>query len=131
MPFGRGEGKGGFLEPAYDVLMMRGWIALQRSDGTAIELETYERFTAEALLFEWRFDSRENEDARRLWDAKWNELTFEHCDFADGRRFAVRVPKGSGRGGDWRIVVLDGARWAETQRALGETCDEVRSSLAR
>jgi hypothetical protein len=125
-PFGQGGGTGGMLDPAHDQLRMRGWIALRRADGTEIDYDTYERFVAQGLLFEWSWDSRQTEDARRVWDETWRQLAIEHCDIGDGRRFGIRVPTRSGRSDEWRVVVVDGARWVETQRALGASCNDLR-----
>jgi hypothetical protein len=126
-PFGQGGGTGGMLDPAHDKLSMRGWIALRRADGTLIDHDTHEQFVADGLLFEWTWDSRQTEDARRQWDRTWRQLTIEQCDFGDGRRFGVRVPTLTGHSNVWRIVVVDGARWVRTQRVAGESCDDVRS----
>lgn len=127
-PFGHGQGRGGFLEPAHDVVTIKGSIVPRSATGTVVEPShaSYEEFAEKSRLFHWTWDSRETEGALRLWEARWKNLTIEHCDFGDGRRFGIRVPTPLGVGHDWRVLVFERDLWVDTVSGTGESCTELR-----
>lgn len=124
VPFGAGPGRGGFLDPAHDIFHLRSAIGVARADGSRVDLE-YERFVADALLFEESWDTAETDDARARWMAAWDGTVAETCVVEPNRRLGIRV-RGPGVGGaGWRVLLLEGTGWTSTTRSVAADCPSL------
>jgi hypothetical protein len=129
-PFGKGQGRFGWLEPAHTVYEVGGRVFLRGPDGK--EIEPAPQAPVERSLFTWKWDTSDNDKskpgARQLWLDEWRRLSVEHCDIGDGRHYGVRVLGPSGRDSNWRLLVVDGSGWGETREATAKTCAALRQA---
>ena len=114
-PFGNGPGRGGFLDPANDSLMLRGYV-VQPSDATFY-----------AQLLEKRWESRREPTAITKWEDAWKSASAERCDVDDGVAFAISAP-----GVDeptWIALKIDGGKIIRKVETQAPNCATLRDWL--
>lgn len=130
VPFGAGQGRGGFLDAAHDIYHLRASFDLMRAAGARVEVP-WERWSSEALFFEMHGDTATDEGARDRWVAAWQGVAAEPCVVEPGRRLGLRVTAPGVAPAGWRVIVLEAESWASTARALAPDCASLVRELAR